>query len=181
MIKNQSQYHEVLKKAWENTLSDYREGEIIIKNEIDLEKALVNSCRKVMQNRGVPIRISRQETFREKRVDIRIGLPSDAILIELKLYRDKADWKESKSMKNTVEGDLRFAKGHENTYVGIIDVIPSTQRAYLDFNLDWRKLELDEQVFISHYININPATSPPREKIQKSLLVNGLEILSRAR
>jgi len=79
-------------------------------------------------------------------------------------------------MKNTVESDLKFAKGHEDIYVGIIDVIPSTRRTRLKYSLDWKELELDEQGFNNHYLNINPATSPPRERIQKSLLANGLQI-----
>jgi hypothetical protein len=165
MNKNQMQYLEVLTDAWEFTLSDYQNGKVIIKSERDLEKALATSCKYLMQERDIPIRIGRQENFRDKRVDIRLGLTSDPILVELKLYRDKADWKESKSMKNTVESDLRFAKGYEDTYVGIIDVIPSTQRAYLDYSLEWKELEIDKQIFNLHYVGIDPATSPPRERI----------------
>ncbi len=170
------QYHEVLKDAWEQTLIDYQSGTVVIKSERDLEKALVNSCKNLMQKRNIPMRIGRQENFRDKRVDIRLGFTSDPILVELKLYHDKADWKESKSMKNTVESDLRFAKGYEDTYVGIIDVIPSTQRAHLDYSLNWKEFEIDKQFFNLHYVDINPASSPPRERIQKSLLANGTEL-----
>lgn len=174
--KNQVQYHEVLKTAWETTLSDYQTGKVVIKRERELEKALVNSCKNVMKSRNIPLRIGQQENYSGKRVDIRLGFPSDPILVELKLYHDRADWKESKSMKNTVESDLRFAKSHENIYVGIIDVIPSTTRANLDYKLDWKELEINNRIFNLHYLGINPATSPTRERIQKCLLVNGLEI-----
>ena len=176
MKKDQMQFHKVLNDAWERTLSDYQSGNVIIKNERDLENALATSCEFLMQERTIPIRMGRQETFRDKRVDIRIGYPNDPILVELKLYHDKADWKESKSMKNTVESDLRFAKGYEDTYVGIIDVIPSTQRAYLDYSLEWNELEIPEEIFNLHYVGINPSFSPPRERIQKSVLVNGIMI-----
>jgi hypothetical protein len=176
MKKNQMQFLKVLNDAWGRTLSDYQSGNVIIKSERDLENALATSCKFLMQDRNIPLRIGRQETFRDKRVDIRLGFTSDPILVELKLYHDKADWKESKSMKNTVESDLRFAKGYEDTYVGIIDVIPSTQRAHLDYSLDWKEIEITKQIFNLHYVRINPATSPPRERIQKSLLVNGIMI-----
>jgi hypothetical protein len=98
------------------------------------------------------------------------------ILVELKLYHDKADWKESRSMKNTVESDLKTAKGHKNTFVGIIVVIPSTYRAKLVYSLNWNILEIDRQVFNSYYRDINLISSPPRERKQQTLLVNGTQI-----
>ena len=176
MNKHQNQYVEILKDAWKRTMIDYQSGKVILKRERDLEQALATKCMSLMNERNIPIRIGRQELFRDKRVDIRLGPISNPILVELKLYHDKADWKESKSMRNTVESDLKFAKDHEHTYVGIVDVIPNAQRTQLGYSLFWKELELDRQVFNLHYAVIHPATSPPRERIQKSLLVNGLQI-----
>ena len=176
MSKNQIRYHKVLREAWELILSDYQNGNIIIKSERDLEKALANSCKYLFQKQNIPLKIGRQENYRNKRVDIRLGSTSDPILVELKLYHDKADWKESQSMINTVESDLKFAKGYDNTYVAIIDVIPSSQRVHLEFSLDWKELEIDKKIFDLYYVGINPPTSPPRERIQKTILANGTEI-----
>ena len=79
MNKNQMQYHEVLKEAWEVTISEYQSGNVIIKSERDLEKALVNSCENLMKERNIPLQIGRQENSRGKRVDIRLGSTSDPI------------------------------------------------------------------------------------------------------
>jgi hypothetical protein len=129
-----------------------------------------------MRNSEILILLGRQETYRGKIVDIRLGSKDMPILVELKLYYDKADWKESRSMKNTVENDLKTAKGHKNTFVGIIDVVPSTYRAKLVYSLNWNILEIDRQVFDSYYRDINPISSPPRERKQQTLLVNGTQI-----
>lgn len=176
MNSPQNQYVEILKDAWKRIMIDYQIGKVILKRERDLEQALATICMSLMNERNIPVRIGRQERFRNKRVDIRLGPINNPILVELKLYHDKADWKESKSMRNTVESDFKFAQDHEHTYVGIVDVIPSTQRTQLGYSLFWKELELDRPVFNLHYADIHPATSPPRERIQKSLLVNGLQI-----
>ncbi len=76
-------------------------------------------------------------------------------------------------MTNTVESDLKYAQGHNNTYVAIIDVIPSTTRAILPFKVNWQTIEINKVVFDKFYANINPRTSPPRERQQKILLKKG--------
>lgn len=63
-------------------------------------------------------------------------------------------------MINTVESDLKFAKGYEDTYVAIIDTIPSTSRVKLPFKLKWESIEIDGRVFKKLYLTINPQTSP---------------------
>ncbi|MFH0748560.1 MAG: hypothetical protein V1915_01360 [Candidatus Bathyarchaeota archaeon] len=98
------------------------------------------------------------------------------LLFQLKLYPDQADWKESRSLTNTVESDLKFAKGYEDAYVAIIDTIPSTSRVELPYKLKWESLEIDRRVFNELYLAINPKTSPPREVLQRTLLMNGSEI-----
>jgi len=79
-------------------------------------------------------------------------------------------------MMNTVESDLKFAEGHGDTFVAIIDTIPSTSRVRLPFKMDWQTIEIDRNVFEEVYSTINPRTSPPREMRQKAILVNGTKI-----
>lgn len=118
------------------------------------------------------LEVKRQQRDRERTVDLEIGNTLKH-LVQIKFYHDTADWKETPTMMNTVESDLKFAKGHADTYVAIIDTIPSTTRAILPFKLAWEKVEIDEQVFNKVYSTINPKTSPTRERQQKTLLVNG--------
>lgn len=96
--------------------------------------------------------------------------------MQIKFNHDKADWKETPAMMNTVESDLEFAKGHKDTYVAMIDTIPSTARAMLPFNLPWEKAEINEKVFNEVYSTINPKTSPQRERRQRILLANGAQL-----
>jgi len=131
-----------------------------------------------MVKRKIPLLIGRPELHNMKKVDLRLGSTSNPILVELKLYHDKADWKETKSITNTVESDLKFALGHEDIYVGIVDVIPSTHRVHLDYLLHWEEIKINKKIFDRYYSKINPASSPPRERIQKWVLVNGVQILN---
>jgi hypothetical protein len=79
-------------------------------------------------------------------------------------------------MPNTVESDLKFAKNHKDTYVGVIDTIPSTSRVELLYKMKWQSIKIEKQVFDRLYLSINPKTSPPREILQRILLANGNEI-----
>lgn len=166
----------ILGESWKRLISRYISGNAVLRNEANMEKALLDDCRAVMVESHLATPLATQEYHRSRRVDLRIGPNSSCVLAQLKLYHDRADWKESPSMTNTVESDLKFAKGHGNTYVGIIDAIPSTPRAALPFKLKWKAIEIDSRVFDDNYANINPKTSPPRERRQKVLLARGSEI-----
>lgn len=166
----------MIQGAWNILLSDYQSGRIVLENERDLERSLTKICKKLLRERDIDSKVANQEIHLGKRVDLVLGTSSDPVLVELKLYHDKADWKETSTMTNTVESDLKFAKGNRNVYVGVIDVIPSTSRQSLPFNLSWNEIEIDEEVFQERYADINPKTSPPRERVQKTLFANGLEI-----
>ena len=141
-----------------------------------MEHALKKNCRSIMIEYDLAPIIVSQFRQRGRIVDLRIGEVHSWLLIQLKLYHDKADWKEKPSMTNTVESDLKFAKGHHDTYVGIIDTIPSTSRAKLPFKLNWQLVELNKEVFDKLYATINPKKSPPRERRQKILLMKGTEL-----
>ena len=171
-----SNFVALLHEAWESLLADYGHGKTFIKNERNLECAFSDICMRLMAAKGIPVMIANQELHMGKKVDARIGPVTDPLLIQLKFYHDTADWKESLSMKNTVESDLKYAKGHDNIYVGIVDVTPSSSRPPLPFRLKWKTLEIDVDVFDRYYANINPPTSPRRERIQNTLLMNGLEL-----
>lgn len=166
----------ILDKSWKRLISQYVSGKIVLRKEADMEKALLDICRAVMVEQLFLTPIATQEHHRHRRVDLRIGPIDLCILVQLKLYHDRADWKETQSMTNTVESDLKFAHGHHNTYVTIIDTIPSNPRAKLPFKLKWQTIEIDGKVFDESYSNINPRTSPPRERRQKVLLACGTEI-----
>jgi len=166
----------VLQESWKRLIANYTSGKVVLRNEKDMEDALKGICRSIMVEHGVLPAVVSQEHHRNRRVDLRIGPIDSCLLVQLKLYHDKADWKETPSMTNTVESDLKFAKGHKNTYVGIIDAIPNTARARLPYELDWQTVEIDKDVFNKIYQDINPRTSPPRTRKQKVLLANGTEI-----
>lgn len=166
----------MIRGAWKILLFDYQIGRIILEEEEDLKNSLTDVCSKLLKDRDVDSRVANEKKHLGKRVDLKVDTPTSPLLVELKLFRDTADWKESSTMEHTVESDLKFAEGKENVYVGIIDVIPSTSRQPLSFNLQWNEVEINEEVFQERYAGIAPRTSPPRERIQKSTLVNGLEI-----
>ena len=166
----------VLCKAWRRLIGRYASGEVVLRNEANMEKALKNICREIPIRHNAISPVVSQEYHRGRIVDLRIGDKDSCILVQLKLYHDRADWRETRSMTNTVESDLKFAKGHGDTYVGLIDTIPSTSRTGLPFNLKWQTIEIDKQVFGELYAHINPRTSPPRERRQKSVLAKGTEI-----
>jgi hypothetical protein len=166
----------LLCEAWESLLADYCEGKTIIRRENDLERSFSDICGRLIQAKGMPLMKANEESHIGRRVDVRLGPVTDPLLIQLKFYHDKADWKESPSMQNTVESDLKFAKGHDNIYVAIVDAIPSSHRAPLPFRLQWKTIEIDIDTFNRFYANISPRTSPSRERIQNALLMNGLEL-----
>ena len=167
----------ILRQSWERLLAQYVSGKVILLNEKDLEVVLQEILQELTKEQGVKLEVVRQETRRGKIIDLRIGEIHSCILLQLKLYRDKVDWKEIPSMTNTVESDLNFAKGSDDIYVAVIDTIPSTTRLQLPFHLNWQTIEIDEQVFDREYSRIHPKTSQPRERQQKVLLVKGSEIL----
>ena len=166
----------ILRESWKRLIAQYTSGKVILRNERGMESALKDICRNVMVEHGLSPTVVSQEPHRGRIVDLRIGEINSCLLVQLKLYHDRADWKETPSMINTVESDLKFAKGHKDTYLAIIDTIPSTPRAKLPFKLNWQIIEIDREVFDKVYSNINPRTSPPRESRQKILLTNGTEI-----
>ena len=166
----------VLRESWKRLIARYISGQVILRKEKDMEDALKDICRTVIVESALLPTIASQELHRGMIVDLRIGSIDVCLLVQLKFYHDRADWKETPSMTNTVESDLKFTKGHKNTYVGIIDTIPSTPRAKLPFKLNWQAVAIHKGVFDKIYRNINPRTSPPRERKQKSLLANGTEI-----
>ena len=166
----------ILRQSWERLIAEYTSGRVFLRNEKDMECALWKICQNVMVERGLFPTVVSQESHRGRVVDLRIGEIDSCILVQLKLYRDKADWKETPSMTNTVESDLKFVKGHEDAYVAVIDTIPSTPRVKLPFKLNWQTIEIDDDMFSKVYSDINPRTSPPRERRQKILLANGTDI-----
>lgn len=166
----------LLRDSWEHLISRYTSGKIVLRNEKDMEDALKDICQELTSEPEISLPIVSQEHHRGRIVDLRMGETDSCILIQLKFYHDKADWKETPSMTNTVESDLKFAKDHKDTYVGIIDTIPTTTRAKLLYILNWELIEIDKQVFDEIYSNINPRTSPPRESKQNVLLAKGTEI-----
>jgi hypothetical protein len=162
-----------LRMSWKRLMHDYVSGKLILKSEKDMERSMAQILEDVIAEFDVALEVKRQQKHRERIVDLEIGNTLKHLLVQTKFYHDKADWKETPAMMNTVESDLKFAKGHADTYVAIIDTIPSTTRAILPFKLKWEKVEIDEQVFNKVYSTINPKTSPARERQQNTLLVNG--------
>ena len=157
-------------------VEDYVSGKLILRTEPDMERWMAQISRDIIAKLGFALDVKRQRRHRERIVDLEIGNAIKHLLVQIKFYHDKADWKETPAMMNTVESDLKFAKGHKDTYVAIIDTIPSTTRAVLPFELAWEKVEIDQKVFNEVYSTINPRTSPPRERQQRILLANGVQL-----
>ncbi len=170
------EWHRVVKDAWSELLEDYKKGVVILRLEFDMERHFTKLCRKVARELGLQELVANQEVLFGRRVDLRLGPQDKPIVVQLKLYHDKADWKETSSMRNTVESDLNLAKGRSNVWVCVIDVIPSSTRATLPYILKWERLEIDNEVFQKEYAGINPRTSLRRERVQKTLLVQGLDL-----
>jgi hypothetical protein len=159
--------------SWKAMMQDYVSGKLILKSEKDMERSMAQTLEDVIAEFDMALEVKRQQRHRERVVDLEIGNILKQLLVQIKFYHDIADWKETPTMMNTVESDLKFAKGHADTYVAIIDTIPSTTRAILPFKLAWENVEIDEQVFNKVYSTINPKSSPTRERQQKTLIVNG--------
>lgn len=166
----------LLREAWKQLVEAYTLGRAILKTEKNMENAMMQICEKLIAEDRLAFRLKRQEEHRGRIVDLVIQSPDERVFIQLKLYHDKADWKESPSMKNTVASDLKFAKGYGDTFVALIDTIPSTTRTSLPFKLKWREIEIYKKTFFVEYSMIHPKTSPPRERHQRVLLAKGTEI-----
>ncbi len=166
---------QVLIQGWERLIAQYKKGLIILTDEKSLELFFVRNCESVIQENKLNIPIGRQKEFYGKRVDVWVGNDTPNV-IELKIYHDPADWKMTKSMPNAVERDLTFAKGDSRIWIGVIDTIPSTNKQKIPFDIDWKECNILEDVFEKNYKNINPPSSPPREKKQKWFFVNGSDL-----
>ena len=166
----------LLRETWKQLIKAYTLGGAILKTEKNMENAMMQICEKLIAEDSLAFKLKRQEEHRGRIVDLVIQSPDERVFIQLKLYHDKADWKESPSMKNTVESDLKFAKGYGDTFVALIDTIPSTTRTSLPFKLKWREIEINKKTFFVEYSTIHPKTSPPRERHQRVLLAKGTEI-----
>ena len=159
--------------AWEALLKDYVDGVAVLRREADLERTFTTHCQRLLRSAGSSAVVLNQDQQPGKKVDVRLGSDDELALVELKLYHDEADWKETKTMKNTVESDLIFAEGKANVWVGIIDTIPSVHRQQLRFELPWTRVVLPTNVFDEFYQNANPPSGWPRERIQGAALING--------
>jgi hypothetical protein len=168
-------FEKILLPAWTQLLFEYTSGKTILRSEKDMEKRLKEISCEIANKEGLAAFIGSKK-IGDRIVDLKIADTKNRLLVQMKLYHDKADWKETQSMTNTVESDLKFAKGHEDTFVAVIDTIPSTARQVLPFKLNWKTIEIDEKVYKEIYSNINPRTSPKREQKQNILLANGNQI-----
>ena len=164
----------ILKTAWKELLHDYSTGDLIIRNERDLQLGLMHKCSDCINRMGEKAFVSKEDFHYGKRIDVILWSLKEKILVQLKLYHDRAEWTESPSMTNTVESDCKFACGRPDVFVGIIDVIPSTPRKKLAYNLDWREITLSDKAY-ELYKSTNPRTSP-RERIQRVVLARGSEL-----
>ena len=163
---------QVLIQGWERLIAQYKKGLIILTDEKSLELFFVRNCENVIQENKLNIPIGRQKEFYGKRVDVWVGNDTPNV-IELKIYHDTADWKGTETSRNTVETDLQFAKGDSKIWVGVIDAIPSTNKQKIPFNIEWKECEIVENIFKKNYKDINPISSPPRERKLRYFFVNG--------
>ncbi|MGQ0772011.1 MAG: hypothetical protein ACT4NT_04490, partial [Nitrososphaerota archaeon] len=133
------------------------------------------NCKTIMRENNLNYNIGNQRQIYDKTVDVWIGSFANLAVIELKLYHDTADWKETKTSQNTVETDLKFATGKENAWVGIIDTIPSTTRQLIPYNLKWKPFSLSEDL-VRSYNQEKGQSMPPRETTQRHVFVKGTEV-----
>lgn len=166
----------ILEKAWDHTIKAYINGNVILKDETDLGRTFTNKCKKIAHNEEIEIDIGNQKEFLGKRVDVWLKDGENLSVVELKLYHDSADWKETRSSSNTVETDLKFARNNQDVWIGVIDTIPTTTRPHIPFILPWRTLMIDTRIFEKFYKNRNPVSSPNREIQQHHLFVNGSKL-----
>ena len=180
----------VLTQAWENMISDYKDGTIDLQHEriteysttcTSLESSLIDKIKEKKPEWSV--KSQGYHGLGDKNTDIQIGCGYGPrkflgdVHIELKLYHDTAAWKKTPKTTNTVQSDLQFAKEYSTLdipiWVGVIDTIPSTNKQKIPFDIDWKECNILEDVFEKNYKNINPPSSPPREKKQRWFFVNG--------
>jgi hypothetical protein len=165
----------ILIQAWERLISQYEKGLIILTNEKSLETYFLKNCENVLSENKLSIPIGRQKKFYGKLVDVWIGDDNPSV-VELKIYHDPADWRESKGSTNTVETDLNFASGDPRIWVGVIDTIPSSSRTPIPYDLEWQECNFSKKTYEDNYQEINPKSSPKREQNQRWFFVNGTEI-----
>jgi hypothetical protein len=165
----------VLIQSWKRLISQYEKGLIILTNERSLETYFLKNCENVLNENKIDVPIGRQKAFYGKTVDVWIGNENPSV-VELKIYHDQADWRESKGATNTVETDLNFAKGDPRVWVGVIDAIPSSSRPRIPYDLAWQECKISKKIFDEEYQKINPKSSPPREQKQRWFFVNGTEL-----
>ena len=166
----------ILVKAWRNVIKSYTNGNTILKNEKDLGVEFIEQCQKISQQENIKLEIGNQRQLFGKIVDVWLKDRDLTSVVELKLFHDRADWKESSTMKNTVESDLKFASGNPNAWVGIIDTIPSTSKHNVPFQIKWNFFKIDNKAFEERYKNISPPSSDPREQTQREFFMNGLNL-----
>ena len=172
---NDNQIFNILMQAWKRMISQYEKGLIIITNEKSLETFFLKNCENILQENKLNIPIGRQKKFYGKIVDVWVG-KDDPIVVELKIFHDPVDWKETKGITNAVETDLNFAKGDSKIWVGVLDVIPSVKRPTIPYNIEWQECDIVKKVFEEYYQNVAPQSSPPREQKQRWFFVNGSQI-----
>jgi len=175
--KMTNDFSDILIETWKRLISQYEQGLILITNEKSLEIFFIKNCENIIQEKKLNIPIGRQKEFYGKRVDIWIGNDNPTV-VELKIFHDPADWKETRGMTNTVETDLNFAKGDSRVWVAVLDVIPSIKRPDIPFKIDWTECNIIKKVFEQNYQNISPPSSPSREQRQRWFFVNGENINS---
>jgi len=166
----------ILVKAWRNVIKSYVNGNTFLKKEKDLEIEFIEQCRIISEQENIKLEIGSQLQLFGKIVDVWLKDRGLTSVVELKLFHDCADWKESRTMKNTVETDLKFAKKNPNAWVGVIDTIPSTSKQNIPFQIKWNFFKIDDIIFEERYKKINPPSSDPREQTQREFFMNGLDL-----
>ncbi len=166
---------QILTQAWHQLISQYEKGLVIIPNEKTLETFFLKNCEQILHENRINIPIGRQKEFYGKRVDVWIGTDNPSV-IELKLFHDPVDWKETRGITNAVETDLNFAKGDSRIWVGVIDTIPSVKRPMIQYDVEWEECNIVKKVFEENYRDIAPPSSPKREQKQRWFFVNGSQI-----
>ena len=107
-VEDMQETESILREPWNRLIARYTSGKIILRKERDMKNALKDICLNIMVEHGIPPVVVSQEHDRGRIVDLRIGEISSCILVQLKTYHDRADWKESPPMINTVESDLQL-------------------------------------------------------------------------
>lgn len=168
-----------LREAWQKVLEEYRSGKVVLVSEGALRDRLYHVLvdKLAVETTEPHLFIALEEKNTGKRIDIRLGELNSPLLLQLKLYHDPADWKETPTMKGTVESDLRFIQGHPNRFLGIIDVIPSTTRPLIPFQIRWKSLKIEDTLYRLYYKHVNPKSAYQREQDQSVALIKGSDLV----